>query len=343
MAVIKFYICAIAALSVFVVCSILWKINNEAKQLKNQMINRKFSKPKGIYPLDTLGLNDYQQLINLKNFSFTIINNCGNSTLLLLVLVHSHSKNFEKRQIIRKTWGQNNKNLKTFFMTGFIEDPIIVEKLSEENTKYGDLVQGSFVEHYKNLTYKHIMVFKYAIYHCPQAEYILKTDDDVFVNTPLMTYFLQTGFLMSKSSKKIVCSLMVENPAIRKESKWKVSFEEYPEKFYPPHCSGFTILYSSYVLFELYKETQNTKYFWIDDAHVTGIIAQKLNLTHLDIEELMLKKDESSNPSSISKIFLFGFINVNIEEIKQLWNYILKKNLYNSILHEINTSPGSNE
>lgn len=338
MQVVKFYIYTVCVLSLFVISGILWKINYDIKTL---IFKAETYTLKQTYPVDTLNSNDYQQLINLKNFTFTIINECGNSNLILLVLIHSHPNNFDKRQAIRRTWGQNNKIVKTLFMTAFIEDVNIEEKLYEEHKTYGDLVQGSFTEHYKNLTYKHVMLFKYAIYHCPQAQYILKTDDDVFVNMPVMMYFLQMDFLAYGGSKMLACSLMYGNPALRGESKWKVTFEEYSERLYPTHCSGFAILYSSHVIFQLYKEAQRTKYFWIDDAHITGVIAQKVNITHFDVRDLMLNQEETSNPSKIKKIFFFSDINANIEKIEQLWSHVLRNGLYISMLQGLNSTKKS--
>lgn len=335
MQIIKF---SVYAVSLLIAVDVLWKICAD-----NLVWKAVTSKPKETFPMDSLGSSDYHQLIDLKKFRFTIINKCENSKVMLLVLVHSHAFNFDKRQAIRETWGLNNKIVKTIFMIASIEYQIIQKRLNEENNTYGDLVQGSFVENYRNLTYKHLMVFKYAIYHCPQAKYILKTDDDVFVNMPLMVYFLQMDFFSYGGSKIFACSLMKDSIAIRTQSKWKVTFEEYPDQLYPTHCSGFAILYSSDVVFQLYKKAQHTKYFWIDDVHITGVVAQKLNLTHLDIEQLVLNQKESSNPSQIKKLFLFGGFNLNIVKIQQLWKYVLANDIYISMLHKVNSALDQNK
>jgi hypothetical protein len=36
------------------------------------------------------------------------------------------------------------------------------------------------------MTYKHIMALKWVVYFCPGVRYVLKTDDDTFVNTPVL-------------------------------------------------------------------------------------------------------------------------------------------------------------
>ncbi|CAK9293523.1 unnamed protein product [Gordionus sp. m RMFG-2023] len=56
------------------------------------------------------------------------------------------------------------------------------KRLKIEARKYRDIVQGNFVDSYQNLTYKMIMGFKWIVSRCPKADYILKIDDDVYVD-----------------------------------------------------------------------------------------------------------------------------------------------------------------
>jgi hypothetical protein len=58
--------------------------------------------------------------------------------------------------------------------------------LESENDQHHDLLQGSFRDAYRNMTYKHIMALKWVLHFCPGVRYVLKTDDDTFVNTPVL-------------------------------------------------------------------------------------------------------------------------------------------------------------
>jgi hypothetical protein len=55
--------------------------------------------------------------------------------------------------------------------------------LEFEAEQYHDIVQEDFQDTYHNLTYKGIAGLKWISYFCPHARFILKTDDDIFVNT----------------------------------------------------------------------------------------------------------------------------------------------------------------
>jgi hypothetical protein len=58
--------------------------------------------------------------------------------------------------------------------------------LETENDRHHDLLQGSFRDAYRNMTYKHVMALKWVLYFCPGVRYVLKADDDTFVNTPVL-------------------------------------------------------------------------------------------------------------------------------------------------------------
>lgn len=56
--------------------------------------------------------------------------------------------------------------------------------LERESVAQGDILQAAFQDSYRNLTLKTLSGLSWADRHCPMARYVLKTDDDVFVNVP---------------------------------------------------------------------------------------------------------------------------------------------------------------
>lgn len=281
------------------------------------------------YPMQLLPTADYATLIDLDDFKFKILNKVCESSDTLLVLVHSAPQNFEKRRTIRKTWGRKRKNMKVIFALGETEDAIVQKLLEEENKVHGDFIQGRFLDTYRNVTYKHVMVFKYAIYHCPQAKYVLKTDDDVFVNVPAMVEFLSVELSPYGAYKLLLCMPVTSRKVKRTyRSKWRVSYREYPDSYYPPYCAGWALLYSPDVVFALYQDAQRTKYFWIDDVLITGVLAKKNNIEHTDLNTLILTKHQiteicnGSGTFNSSKLFLYGQPDLTTNEIYTLWEFV---------------------
>ncbi|KAG5885391.1 hypothetical protein JTB14_002788 [Gonioctena quinquepunctata] len=171
------------------------------------------------------------------------------------------------------------------------------------------------------------MALKYSIYHCPRAKYILKTDDDVFVNMPTMKTFLTYDLSPYGADKVLFCTPRKNSKVLRTyRSKWRVSFAEYPDRIYPTYCPGWTLLYSPDVIAALYKEAQKTPYFWIDDIHITGTLTQKLNLVHTDIEFLVISQrnlnDIVYNYYNVTDSFLYGRANMKENEIRALWKFV---------------------
>ena len=151
------------------------------------------------------------------------------------------------------------------------------------------------------------------------AKYILKLDDDVFVNIPAVLDFLKHNLSPWGARRLILCDPLSAKVKRSYRSKWRVSPREYPGRHYPIYCAGWAILYSPDTAFLLYREAQKEPYFWIDDVHITGTIARKINLTQVSLHSLVLTKKEKKyilSNSAFYKDFLFGPPDLTESEIR---------------------------
>ena len=186
--------------------------------------------------------DNYTQLIDINNFSF-IINPqpCKEypAGLLLMIIISSNPNNRENRMVIRNTWGRNHDSIKVVFMVGEPENVTAAQLVKNESAKFGDIVQGNFVDVYRNMTYKHVMGLKWVAHHCPTAKYVLKTDDDILLNSREMSHFLARELSPWGAKDLITCQVLVNAKVQRsKKSKWKVTTEEYGASHYPTYCAG---------------------------------------------------------------------------------------------------------
>lgn len=298
-----------------------------------------------VYSKNMLPQSDFSVLINIPNFRFTIFSKvCGmNDTIgeypFLLVLVHSAPSNTAKRKTIRETWGEKRDKMKLVFMFGEVDTPQQQNQLEEEHMVHGDIVQGSFHDAYRNMTYKHVMALKYAVYFCSQARYIMKVDDDIFVNMPNLIAFLTKDLSEWGARNLVLCQPTLNSMARRSyRSKWRVSFKEFPHKYYPTYCQGWAIIYSPDVVFRLYHEAQQSEYFWIDDVHITGILAKRLNLVLTPITDFILSEEQTyvflkkngSNVGTSSEMFLFGSLDLKQDVFFKLWSLLRNKTKHHS-------------
>ena len=57
-----------------------------------------------------------------------------------------------------------------------------MDMIKQESTQHQDIVQGGFLDTYHNLSYKAILGNLWVSEFCNQAEFVVKTDDDMFVD-----------------------------------------------------------------------------------------------------------------------------------------------------------------
>jgi beta-1,3-galactosyltransferase 1 len=89
----------------------------------------------------------------------------------------------KQRMTFRQTWlkdTNNNTGLARYvFLLGTLDNATLQEQLRQESMQFKDIIQFNFVDSYRNITYKSIMGFKWAVQFCSKVKFIFKTDDDV--------------------------------------------------------------------------------------------------------------------------------------------------------------------
>ena len=127
--------------------------------------------------------------------------------LRLLIMVYSSPNNYERRRIIRKTWGKafaNFPGVRMLFLLG--QSPTGLESdLETEASKYEDMVQEDFIDTFVNLTLKATFMFKWIKDNdCLSAKFLFKVDDDTFVNPEEMWSSLEHSLLHSATTKSLL-------------------------------------------------------------------------------------------------------------------------------------------
>lgn len=289
--------------------------------------------------------------------------------IYFMIVVHSAPDHFSERQAIRSTWG-SVKTLKNFairliFVVGKYHlgpNPALETSIRRENELFGDIVMGNFVDSYRNLSYKHLLGYKWIRNFCSGATFVLKTDDDAFVDIFQLFDFISRNYGFSPQST-MLCNVFPEGTEVRRfpenkntrASKWSVRYDEYPHAVYPRYCGGLAYLATTDVIARILDVSDRVKFFWIDDVFVTGILRELaeiepfyLNLRYLyDPEEyrnwllpagtLLSSGDDSSNNRSeddskkSQRLRKFPFLFAHIErgdkfseEMNDLWRKTLR-------------------
>ncbi|XP_078661227.1 beta-1,3-galactosyltransferase 1-like [Branchiostoma floridae x Branchiostoma belcheri] len=204
----------------------------------------------------------------------------GGEDVFLLIIVSTKHLNHRQRYEIRQTWGKETNipgvSIRVVFAVGLVEDVAIQKALEHENKLHKDFIQADFIDSHRNRTLKTIMSLKWAVQFCPRARFVLKANDDAFVNVFSLVKFLKdvhvTKFITGRAFNK---TKPVRD--LRFLDRWYVSKEEYSREIYPRYPGGFAYVMTNDTANLLYRTSLITKYLFLEDVYV-GICLEKLGI-----------------------------------------------------------------
>lgn len=167
-------------------------------------------------------------LFNLKSFQHRITprKECESfqHEKLAVMLVMSYVGHDDLRAAHRLALMEESLNalgILRYFLLADIPDKeryISQSQIDDESSRFGDILQGKFVDAYRNLTYKHMMGLKWAADHCGQFKYVIKVDDDIVFDLYKLRDYLEMGV----HGGKFMAGFVLENQAVvrNSQSKW---------------------------------------------------------------------------------------------------------------------------
>ncbi|CAG2229105.1 unnamed protein product [Mytilus edulis] len=174
---------------------------------------------------------------------------CYGKDIFLLVFVHISTSNFEGRHLIRSTFGSisnlDHKHIEYVFVLGQTSDVKRQRYIELESEKHKDIIQGSFIDSYRNLTYKLVFSLFWVNNFCSNATFVIKMDEDIIINVPLLVSYLSKKIHNNITSDILECHVITQNkPQRRRKDKWFITLEEYPFSKFLPYCAGHSSIMS---------------------------------------------------------------------------------------------------
>ncbi|XP_028173958.1 uncharacterized protein LOC114362691 [Ostrinia furnacalis] len=163
-------------------------------------------------------------------------------------------------------------------------DTEVQSKIDEEVERYGDVIQEGFIDSYNNLTLKSIMMLKWITNQCNESvRYILKTDDDMYINVPKLMFNLKNRSRDfdekvasgAKDHEYLLIGALIcgARPVLDSNNKWYSPRYMYGGRVYPRYLSGTGYALSSRAASALYSAALRTNYFHLEDIYITGMCA----------------------------------------------------------------------
>ncbi|XP_053312051.1 N-acetyllactosaminide beta-1,3-N-acetylglucosaminyltransferase 3 [Spea bombifrons] len=237
-------------------------------------------------------IKDFLRYRHCKSFP-QILNSpmkCGgpatSKDVFLLLAIKSSPGNYERRAIIRQTWGVEESyrgaKVKRIFLSGIvsntIEDKRMRHLLAIESQTYGDILQWNFLDTFFNLTLKQVLFHQWLEDNCPGAHFIFNGDDDVFVNTFNVVSYL-SGLGQEGADRHLFVGQLIANvgPIRESWSKYYVPVQVTSSNSYPMYCGGGGILMSKFTAHTIYNNSLGIQLFPIDDVYL-GMCLEKAGL-----------------------------------------------------------------
>ncbi|XP_060949298.1 N-acetyllactosaminide beta-1,3-N-acetylglucosaminyltransferase 3-like [Limanda limanda] len=212
---------------------------------------------------------------------------CGgakeSAEVFLLLVIKSSPDNFERREVLRKTWAterlQNGVQIRRLFISGATGSGFERERknrlLELEQNEYNDILQWDFKDTFYNLTLKQVLFLEWMERNCPKACFLLNGDDDVFANTDNMVEYLQ-GLRDNDGHKHLFSGSLMEytGPIRTPGGKYYVPVQVHESETYPPYCSGGGFLMSSHTAMVIYNMSKSIPLIPIDDAYMGMCLAK---------------------------------------------------------------------
>ncbi|XP_072177794.1 uncharacterized protein [Diadema setosum] len=238
---------------------------------------------------------------------------CSDESLFLLLLIASHPENLNFRMTIRETWANapdaETQGVLAMFTMGRPRDrPELEKTIAEENDRYDDILQGNFVEDFRNSSLKTLSSLKWVTSHCSSAKFVFMGDDHMYLNLDKLVKSLRAIRGQEGNHGMWRGRVRTSSKAVREESsKYYVSERVFDRPVYPPFCTldaGFVL--SMPAVHELYRESFDRSIVPFGDVHI-GIVADELKWSIIE-DDLFSFHDYEGDTCELSKfVTLRGF------------------------------------
>ncbi|XP_064868529.1 beta-1,3-galactosyltransferase 1-like isoform X2 [Oncorhynchus nerka] len=210
---------------------------------------------------------------------------CQEQNPFLVLMVPVAPYNREAREAVRRTWGSERqvlgREVRLFFLLGLPsgeETEQLQEKVLQESKEHQDLLQSDFIDSYKNLTIKTMMMMEWLSSRCPNASYAMKIDSDMFLNVNTLV-----NMLLHAPTQNYMTGLVAQWAAVLRDhnSKWYLPKEVFSEPVYPPYALGLGYVFTLDLPRKLVEASRHVKAVYIEDVYL-GLCMRHLGIRPTD-------------------------------------------------------------
>lgn len=240
----------------------------------------------------------------------------------IVILVTSAPNHTDARMAIRQTWGHfhRRRDISIGFVVAVSSQPLINEAIRAEQHIYGDLIQARFLDLYDHLTLKTVSMFEWVDSYCSRVPFMLKTDDDMFINIPLLLTLLEKQRLAKRSMFGRLARKW--KPERNAQSKYFVDKAQFKAAIYPNFLTGPAYLVTRDSVHDMYQQALNMTFLRVEDVFMTGVVAESIGIQRIHVNEFVNRRI-SINVCNIRKT-------ISVHMVKFFEQFILWEKLHDT-------------
>ena len=198
----------------------------------------------------------------------------------LIVVITTTPQATAARNAMRETYLKSTKdntgNIRYVFLIGSGWPEHMNRALVKENRKYHDILQQDYKDGYYNLTYKVLSGLKWAVDHCPQANFVARSADDIYLNMPNLWRLLRVHTTHLQDVQ--IGSCFGKGKVNRTSwSRFHLSKNDYQGNTFPPFCLGTTYIFSMKTTKRILAHAVDVPWFPLED-HWFGMVMEKAGI-----------------------------------------------------------------
>jgi hypothetical protein len=244
----------------------------------------------------------------------------------LLIIIISAPSHFNHRKAIRLTWGHYTlrSDVAIAFLLGRTDDEDVKKKMELEMNLYDDILLANFKDSYKNLTLKTMAMLEWTSSYCSKADYLLKADDDMFINVENLLHFIEKKGDEDRKEPKFYGRLVEGWEPVRSEdSQYFLPFEQFSESTFPDFVTGPAYLFSTGIAQSFFEKGMESRFLQLEDVFMTGVLAEAMNVSRVRVTEF---ENTAINVEKTGRCELSKYISIHMirfDEQFAIWRKIL--------------------
>lgn len=205
----------------------------------------------------------------------------------MIFFIVSSINHFNKRIKIKKSWIKLCKRISCNYYF------VIATKnylYSIKNQYERNIIGIDIIDNYYNLTILSSNIYKYYTLFKLRSDYIIKNDDDIYPNIPIIYLYINTYIDKYKISGYFYAKMKVNRD---ENSSVYLPYSLYPSIHFPSFVAGGFVITHSSLIPSIYKELlKEKKIIYREDMHL-AVIYSKLKIAFQNINRYYHRKEKN--------------------------------------------------